>query len=221
MFIVEKKPKSISTEAYKSLRTNIQYSSFDNEYKTIVVTSSVPGEGKSTTSGNLALVLAQGESKVLLMDCDMRKPTIHKKFGISNTYGLSDLLQCKSNMNFEKISHKYNDNLTIITSGKIPPNPSEMLSSKAMSNFLDEMKGKFDYVILDTPPIHAVTDSQVLARRVDGVVLVVRANKTKKEIVSNSINSIKNINANFIGIVLNGVDNSSNKYYQYYGEDKN
>lgn len=218
MFIVEKKPKSISTEAYKSLRTNIQYSSFDDEYKTIVVTSSEPGEGKSTTSGNLALVLAQGESNVLLIDCDMRKPTIHKKFAISNTSGLSDLLQCKSKMNLEKISYKYNNNLTIITSGKIPPNPSEMLASKAMSNFLEEMKSKFDYIILDTPPIHAVTDSQILARKVDGVLLVVRANKTKKDLVNNSINSIKNIKANFIGVVLNGVDSSDNKYYQYYGE---
>lgn len=218
MFIVEKKPKSISTEAYKSLRTNIQYSSFDDEYKTIVVTSSEPGEGKSTTSGNLALVLAQGESNVLLIDCDMRKPTLHKKFAISNTSGLSDLLQCKSKMNLEKISYKYNNNLTIITSGKIPPNPSEMLASKAMSNFLEEMKSKFDYIILDTPPIHAVTDSQILARKVDGVLLVVRANKTKKDSVNNSINSIKNIKANFIGVVLNGVDSSDNKYYQYYGE---
>lgn len=218
MFIVEKKPKSISTEAYKSLRTNIQYSSFDDEYKTIVVTSSEPGEGKSTTSGNLALVLAQGESNVLLIDCDMRKPTLHKKFAISNTSGLSDLLQCKSKMNLEKISYKYNNNLTIITSGKIPPNPSEMLASKAMSNFLEEMKSKFDYIILDTPPIHAVTDSQILARKVDGVLLVVRANKTKKDSVNNSINSIKNIKANFIGVVLNGVDISDNKYYQYYGE---
>lgn len=218
MFIVEKKPKSISTEAYKSLRTNIQYSSFDDEYKTIVVTSSEPGEGKSTTSGNLALVLAQGESNVLLIDCDMRKPTLHKKFAISNTSGLSDLLQCKSKMNLEKISYKYNNNLTIITSGKIPPNPSEMLASKAMSNFLEEMKSKFDYIILDTPPIHAVTDSQILARKVDGVLLVVRANKTKKDLVNNSINSIKNIKANFIGVVLNGVDISDNKYYQYYGE---
>lgn len=218
MFIVEKKPKSISTEAYKSLRTNIQYSSFDDEYKTIVVTSSEPGEGKSTISGNLALVLAQGESNVLLIDCDMRKPTLHKKFAISNTSGLSDLLQCKSKMNLEKISYKYNNNLTIITSGKIPPNPSEMLASKAMSNFLEEMKSKFDYIILDTPPIHAVTDSQILARKVDGVLLVVRANKTKKDLVNNSINSIKNIKANFIGVVLNGVDISDNKYYQYYGE---
>lgn len=218
MFIVEKKPKSICTEAYKSLRTNIQYSSFDDEYKTIVVTSSEPGEGKSTVSGNLALVLAQGEAKVLLIDCDMRKPVLHKIFKLTNANGLSDLLHCKNKMSLESISFKYNDNLTIITSGKIPPNPSEMLASKAMENFLKEMKSKFDYIILDTPPIHAVTDSQVLSRKADGVLLVVRANKTKKDLVNNSIESIKNINAKLIGIVLNGVDNSTNKYYQYYGK---
>lgn len=218
MFIVEKKPKSICTEAYKSLRTNIQYSSFDDEYKTIVVTSSEPGEGKSTVSGNLALVLAQGEAKVLLIDCDMRKPVLHKIFKLTNANGLSDLLHCKNKMSLESISFKYNDNLTIITSGKIPPNPSEMLASKAMESFLKEMKSKFDYIILDTPPIHAVTDSQVLSRKADGVLLVVRANKTKKDLVNNSIESIKNINAKLIGIVLNGVDNSTNKYYQYYGK---
>lgn len=221
MFIVEKKPKSVSAEAYKSLRTNLQYSSFDKEYRTIVVTSSEPGEGKSTTAGNLAIVLAQGEANVLLVDCDMRKPTLHKRFKMSNTKGLSDLLVSKSNLGSEvdKIVQKYSNNLSVITAGKIPPNPSEMLGSKSMERFLEDMKGIYDYIVLDTPPVQAVTDAQILARKVDGVLLVIRANKTKKEVVNNSVNAINNINGNLIGIVLNGVDTTSQKYYHYYEEE--
>lgn len=217
MFIVDKKPKSIAAEAYRTLRTNIQYSSFDKEYKTIVVTSSEPGEGKSTTSGNLALAISQGESKVLLIDCDLRKPSLHKLFRISNNYGLSDLLLHRKTM--EDVAVKYNEGLTVVPAGKIPPNPSEMLGSKAMGIFLDEMKKHFDYIIMDTPPIGAVTDSQVLSTKVDGTILVVKAGKTKKDIVMNSINAIKKVNGNIIGTVLNGVEQKDNKYYYYYGNE--
>ncbi|MBC5624097.1 CpsD/CapB family tyrosine-protein kinase [Clostridium sp. NSJ-49] len=215
MFIVDKKPKSIAAEAYRTLRTNIQYSSFDKEYKTIVVTSSEPGEGKSTTSGNLALAISQAESKVLLIDCDLRKPSLHKLFRISNNYGLSDLLLHRKTM--EDVAVKYNEGLTVVPAGKIPPNPSEMLGSKAMGTFLDEMKKHFDYIIIDTPPIGAVTDSQVLSTKVDGTILVVKAGQTKKDVVMNSVNAIKKVNGNIIGTVLNGVENSKNKYYYYYG----
>ena len=210
MFIVEKKPKSIAAESYRTLRTNIQYSSFDKEYKTIVVTSSEPAEGKTTTAGNLAIAIAQGESKVLLIDCDMRKPSLHKRFRISNNYGLSDLLIHKKTM--EDVAVQYNQNLAIIPAGKIPPNPSEMLGSKAMTTFLEEMKNHFDYIIMDTPPIGAVTDSQVLSTKVDGTILVVKAGQTKKDVVMNSVNAIKKVNGNIIGTVLNGVEQSKNKY---------
>ena len=217
MFIVDKKPKSIAAEAYRTLRTNIQYSSFDKEYKTIAITSSDPGEGKSTTSGNLALAISQAESKVLLIDCDLRKPSLHKLFRISNNYGLSDLLLHKKTM--EDVAVKYNEGLTVVPAGKIPPNPSEMLGSKAMGTFLDEMKKHFDYIIIDTPPIGAVTDSQVLSTKVDGTILVVKAGQTKKDVVMNSVNAIKKVNGNIIGTVLNGVENSKNKYYYYYGNE--
>ena len=218
MFVVETKPKSISAEAYRSLRTNIQYSYFDTKYRTIVITSSEPGEGKSVTSGNLALALAQGDNKVLFVDCDMRKPSLHKRFKISNVHGLSDLLLHKQDM--ESTAFSYNKNLTVITSGKVPPNPSEMLGSKVMSTFLEEMKKHFDYIILDTPPLQAVTDAQILSTKADGLLLVVRAGVTKKDSVMNSVNIIKKVNWNIIGTVLNGVDNSRNKYYYYYGEEK-
>ena len=215
MFVMEKAPKSIDAEAYRSLRSNIEYSSFDDEYRAIVVTSSVPGEGKSTTSGNLALSLAQSGNKVLLVDCDMRKPSIHKKFKISNMSGTAELLLRKES--FEDVANCYNENLTIITAGKIPPNPSEMLSSRAMTAFIKEMKKEFKYIILDTPPLQAVTDAQVLSTKADGVLLVVRAGSTKREMVLNSVDLIKKVQGKVIGTVLNGVENKKNNYY-YYGE---
>ena len=216
MFIVEKQPKSIAAESYRTLRTNIQYSSFDKEYKVIMVTSSEPGEGKSTTAGNLALCLAQGDKKVILVDFDLRKPSLHKKFKVSNIIGLSDVIIGKEEL--VTAFHRYNKNLVILTSGKIPPNPSEMLSSKTMTVLLEELKNNFDYIILDTPPVQAVTDSQILSTKSDGTIIVVKAERTKKDSVENSINLLKKVNANIIGTVLNGVDNSRNKYYYYYGE---
>lgn len=215
MFVMEKAPKSIDAEAYRSLRSNIEYSSFDDEYRAIVVTSSVPGEGKSTTSGNLALSLAQSGNKVLLVDCDMRKPSIHKKFKISNISGTAELLLRKES--FEDVANCYNENLTIITAGKIPPNPSEMLSSRAMTAFIKEMKKEFKYIIIDTPPLQAVTDAQVLSTKSDGVLLVVRAGSTKRDAVLNSVDLIKKVQGKVIGTVLNGVENKKNSYY-YYGE---
>ena len=215
MFVMEKAPKSIDAEAYRSLRSNIEYSSFDDEYRVIVVTSSVPGEGKSTTSGNLAIALAQSGNSVLLVDCDMRKPSIHKKFKISNAAGTAELLLRKKL--FEEVANKYNENLTIITAGKIPPNPSEMLASRAMTAFIEEMKKEFKYIILDTPPLQAVTDAQVLSTKADGVLLVVRAGSTKREMVLNSVDSINKVHGKVIGTVLNGVENKKNNYY-YYGE---
>ena len=215
MFVMEKAPKSIDAEAYRSLRSNIEYSSFDDEYRVIVVTSSVPGEGKSTTSGNLAIALAQSGNSVLLVDCDMRKPSIHKKFKISNAAGTAELLLRKRL--FEEVANKYNENLTIITAGKIPPNPSEMLASRAMTAFIEEMKKEFKYIILDTPPLQAVTDAQVLSTKADGVLLVIRAGSTKREMVLNSVDLIKKVQGKVIGTVLNGVENKKNNYY-YYGE---
>ena len=216
MFIVEKEPKSIAAESYRTLRTNIQYSSFDEEYKIIVVTSSEPGEGKSTTAGNLALSMAQDDKKVMLIDCDLRKPSLHKKFKISNLVGLSDVMIGKTDL--VKAVHKHNKNLVLLTSGKIPPNPSEMLSSKTMGNLLETLKENFDYIILDTPPVQAVTDAQILSTKADGTILVVRAERTRRESVQNAVNLLKKVNANIIGTVLNGLDEGRNKYYYYYGD---
>ena len=217
MCVVEKQPKAIAAESYRTLRTNIQYCSFDKEYRTIVVTSSEPGEGKTITSGNLALALAQSENKVLLIDCDMRKPSMHKNFRITNTYGISDILLQKQKV--MDVAHCYNKNLSIITSGKVPPNPAEMLASKAMTAFLKEMKEHFDYIVLDTPPVQAVADAQILSTKVDGTLVVVRAGVTKKDEVQNTVNTLKKVNADIIGTVLHAVDNTRNKYQYYYGNE--
>ncbi|MEW8992895.1 CpsD/CapB family tyrosine-protein kinase [Clostridium sp.] len=216
MHIVEKEPKSIVAESYRTLRTNLQYSSFDSDYKVIVITSSNPSEGKSTIAGNLALSLSKGDKKVILVDCDLRKPTLHKRFKMSNVTGLSEIiLEKETNV---IVGQRYNENLIVITAGTIPPNPSEMLGSKYMSNLIDALRELYDYVILDTPPIQLVTDAQILSAMADGTILVVRAEETKKSSVHNAIDLLRKVNANIIGIVLNGVENKGNSYYYEDGE---
>ena len=218
MFIVEKKPKSISAEAYRTLRTNIQYSSYDKKIKKILVTSSEPAEGKSTIIGNLAVSLSQSENTVIVLDCDLRKPTMHKKFKISNEVGLTELLVGKKEL--KDVVQYRNKNLHIITSGKIPPNPAEMLASKSMKRLLEQLANEYDYVLMDTPPLNAVTDAQVLSTEADGTLIVIRSEKTKKESILTAKNLLQKVNANILGIVFNDVANSINKYYYYYGEDK-
>lgn len=217
MFIVEKKPKSIGAEAFRTLRTNIQYSSFDKEIRSIVVTSSEPGEGKSTTAGNIALSFAQANKSTIMVDCDLRKPSLHRKFKISNMIGLSDILIGKEKI--QDAVHEYNEHLDILPSGKLPPNPSEMLGSRAMEKLLGELKEKYEVIILDTAPLQAVTDAQVLSTKADGTILVIRAEKTKKESVLQAKNLLEKVNANIIGTVLNGVENTRKKYYYYYGNE--
>ncbi|MFR9239373.1 MAG: CpsD/CapB family tyrosine-protein kinase [Clostridium baratii] len=216
MFVLEKKPKSVEAESYRILRTNIMYSSFDKKIKRILVTSSEPGEGKSTTSGNLALAFAQDEKKVILIDCDLRKPSLHKKFRISNNRGLSDVIIDRDKLN--KCIQKRTEYLDILTAGKIPPNPSEMLGSQAMSSLLNELSNVYDVIILDSPPVLAVTDAQILSTKVDGTVLVVRAEKTKKDTVIAAKGVLDKVNANILGTVLNGGDKNKDNYYYYYGQ---
>ncbi|MCE5221480.1 MAG: CpsD/CapB family tyrosine-protein kinase [Clostridium sp.] len=218
-FIVEDKPKSIVAETYRTLRTNIQYSSFDKEIKTIAVTSAEMAEGKSTVAGNIALSFAQGEKKVILVDCDLRKPSVHKNFKTSNLVGVSEVLLGKAVL--EKAVQKRNDNFYFLTSGKIPPNPSEMLASSAMTTLIEKLKEEYDIIILDTAPLKAVTDAQILSRKVDGTILVVRAAKTKRDVVIEAKNLLDKVGANVIGTVLHAVENTRGKYYYYYGNEEN
>lgn len=219
--IMHRKPKSPVAEAYRTLRTNIQFASFDKDIKTIVITSSGPTEGKSTTAGNLAISMAEMGRRVLLIDCDLRRPSIHKKFQISNQTGLSNLLV--ENIKVEDAAVKFMDNLYILTSGKIPPNPAEMLSSNKMRNFIAEMKEQFDFIILDTPPVIAVTDAQILSTMADGVLLVVSSGQAEREAVERSKSLLVNVGANILGVVLNKVEINSRRgygYYYYYGNEK-
>lgn len=214
MFIVDKEPRSVISESFRILRTNLQYSSLDRKYKVIVITSSNPGEGKTTIATNLALTLAEEEKKVILIDCDLRRPCIHRIFKISNANGLSQVLLGEKNLNTAAINYK--ENLTVLTSGYIPPNPSEMLASDKMSKLLDKLREEFDYIILDTPPVLLVADSQIISTKSDGTILVVKSEKTKKVDVRDSVGLLKKVNANIIGTVLNGVKGNANKGYNYY-----
>lgn len=215
MIITETKPKSPQAERFRILRTNISFSSFDEEIQTILVTSSSPGEGKSTVASNLAVTFAQDGKTVLLIDADLRKASIHKKFNISNKYGLTEIISKK--MSFSKVVHNYYNHFHILTSGTVPPNPSEMLASKTMKNFISEAKKAYDIVIIDAPPVNAVTDPQILSTVVDGTLFVVRANKTKRDEIVNAKRLLEKVNAKILGSVLNDVKDKSGQYY-YYGE---
>ena len=216
MLVVNKLPRSLSAEAYKSLRTNIKYSSIDKQIKTIVVTSSLPGEGKSTVAGNLAYTLSQEEGKVLLIDCDLRKPTIHKKLELSNEKGLTDLLVDK--INPKEIIQEVSKNLFIITSGSRVPNPSEGVGSKAMEILLNEVSKDYKYIVIDTPPVIPVTDALLLAAKADATILVVRSRKSKEKILNQSYEELKKVKANVIGTVLTDLEKSRyDKYHEYYG----
>ena len=211
MFIVDKLPKSITAESYRSLRTNIQYSSIDKQVKTLVVTSSNAGEGKSTVAGNLAYTFFQSGKRVLIIDCDLRKPSLHRKFNVSNEVGLTDVLVGTSELN--KVMKKIDDNLYLLTTGTLPPNPAEIIGSNTMENFLDECKSNFDYIILDTPPILPVTDSKLLAIKADATVLVVRSEISKLKHVSQAFKELGKVNANVIGTILNDVEVHSERLY--------
>lgn len=215
--IVEEKPKSYVSEAYRTLRTNLQFSYFDKDLKKILITSAGPGEGKSTTAINLALTMAQAGNRVILIDCDLRKPTLHKKFKISNRFGLSNLIA--ENLKLADVIVQHNPNFFIVPSGVIPPNPSEMLASYKMKEFLESLQSIFDCIILDTPPVLPVTDAQVLSTMVDGVIITTAAEQTSKDALIKTKELLDNVNANILGVVLNKVKIRSGKkngYYYYY-----
>ena len=217
MFITSKMPKSISAEAYRSLRTSIKFSSVDKPIKTIVVTSSIPGEGKSTISGNLAITLSQSGARVLLIDCDLRKPSIHKKFRVVNDLGLTDILVDKCSL--KDVIKKIDEYLFMITAGTIPPNPSEIVGSNSMEDLIKELSLSFDYIVMDTPPVIPVTDPLLLAAKSDATIIVVRARKTKEKIIRQAYELIK-VNSNIIGSILNDSETkTNNSYYEYYAEE--
>jgi succinoglycan biosynthesis transport protein ExoP len=216
--ITLKEPRSPVSEAYRSIRTSINYSSVDKPLQTFMVTSTDPGEGKTTTLGNLAIVFAQTNKKVLVVDCDLRKPRVHTTFGCENIVGLSNLLTQEDEIPLEEVLQpSTQDNLKILTSGPILPNPSEWLGSNKMKKLLKAMTDYADIVILDTPPTMAVTDAAVLAPQTDGVVLVIRSGRTHRDALKNTIGQFRAANARILGVVLNDVDASQSAYSYRYG----
>ncbi|XCA84075.1 CpsD/CapB family tyrosine-protein kinase [Exiguobacterium mexicanum] len=210
------KPKSPISEQYRTIRTNLEFTAVDDELQTMVITSASSGEGKSTTSSNLAVVYAQQGKRVLLVDCDMRRPTAHFTFRLSNGIGLSTVLAKKTTV--EKATHSTQiENLDLIAAGPIPPNPSELLSSKMMDRVLEELKTNYDIIILDAPPMMQVADTRLLARKVDGVVLVVGCDKSDRQMVVKAKEQLTLAEAHILGVVLNKREpQGSDDYYYYY-----
>lgn len=210
------KPKSPISEAYRTLRTNIQFSSIDSKSKTLLITSSSPKEGKTTTAVNLAVSMAQEGKKTVLIDCDLRKPKIHRIFKLSNEEGgLSNILidEIKSEQGIKETEVP---NLYVLPSGMTPPNPSELLSSQKMQEFMEYLRQSFDYIVVDSPPLIVVTDAQIISKYSDACILVVAAGESDRNAVIKAKELLCNVNANLIGIVLNKIDISREKYYKYY-----
>ncbi|QCJ44770.1 CpsD/CapB family tyrosine-protein kinase [Bacillus sp. S3] len=208
--------KSPISEQYRTIRTNIQYSTVDKNVRTLMVTSSGPGEGKSTTVANLAVTFAQQGKKVLLVDADMRKPTVHYTFNQTNTFGLTSVLTKQIPLE-EAISETSVENLFVLTSGPIPPNPSELLSSKSMEQIFQTSEKLFDIILFDTPPLLAVTDAQILANRCEGTILVVYSGRTEKDQMLKAKELLDSAQSKLLGVVMNHKNMKDTNYYYYYG----
>jgi len=214
-------PKSSASESYRGIRTSILFSSAESAPQVLLISSAAPKEGKTITAANLAVVMAQANGKTIILDCDLRRPTMHRLFGISKDMGVSNLLVGGGSAK-EAIIHTRIPNLDIIPCGTIPPNPSEILGSARMLTLLNGLRKLYAHILIDSPPSTAVTDAVVLSKSVDGVVMVVRTGYTAREIVKNGMAQFGAVGAHILGAVLNGVDMRGNGYYYYqyyYGED--
>ena len=220
--ITVSKSGSANTEQFNTIRTNIEFSSADEQFKSITLTSSMASEGKSTIAANLAVSFARQGKKTLLVDSDFRRPTLNATFSIADPKGLTNFLTEKD-MPANAVIYKTTvDNLSVMPSGPVPPNPSELIGSRKMAGLIKVLEDNFDLVIYDAPPLLSVTDAQLIATRVDGTVLVVREGKTEKEALRQAVGLLNHVNAKIIGTIFNDVKGSSGSgYYGYYGkEDK-
>ncbi|RKL68047.1 capsular biosynthesis protein [Salipaludibacillus neizhouensis] len=215
--VTEYDKKSPISEQFRTLRTNIQFASVDRQLKTMMITSSSPGEGKSTTIANLGVVLAQQHNKVLLVDSDLRKPTVHFTFALPNQVGLTNVVTQQATFEDVVVATSI-PRLDVLPSGPVPPNPSELLGSRAMKEFVTQVAKNYDYILFDAPPVNAVTDPQVLSRLVDGTILVIRSGQTEEELAKKAVESLKKVDANLLGVVLNDREMENSQYYYYYGE---
>lgn len=208
-------PDSLNSEQYRVIRTNIQYGNHaGKKLQTIVITSAEMGEGKSTSAANLAIVFADSKEKVLLIDADLRKPTVFKSFGMENIQGLSLALTSKQDVK-TMIQATPINGLFVLPSGPKPPNPSELLSSLKMSELLIELKESYDYIIIDMPPLLPVTDTQIIAAQTDATILVVRESQTDKQSLIKSVRQLKHVNVNLIGVIYNGATQLKDQGYYY------
>jgi capsular exopolysaccharide synthesis family protein len=214
-------PKSPISESYRSLRTNITYASVDEKIKSMIISSPQPGEGKSTTVANLAIAFAQLRKRTLLIDADLRKPVQHNVFDQPRGPGLSEYLVGESE-NFNSLIHDTKiNNLSIVTAGALPPNPSELLGSDRMSELVDQLEKEWDMLLFDSPPIVAVTDSSMISAEIDALVMVVKAGQTERSAVDRALDTIKNVKSPLIGVILNGASQETlagkySYYYSYY-----
>lgn len=214
-FIITKEhPKSPIAEAYRTLRTNIQFSNIDKDIKSIIITSPGPGEGKSTTTVNLAVTIAQSGKKVLLIDGDLRKPKLHLYFDISSLDGLTKLLA--HDIEHNQIIQKTNiTNLYFMGCGPVPPNPSELLGSNKMKKLIDTLKEEYDIILIDTPPVSVVTDAAVLSTITDGVILVCAVGQAVIDAAKVAKDMLQKVSANILGVVLNKIPVNEGRYYKY------
>ncbi len=217
-------PKSTASESFRGIRTGILFSSADAAPQVILVSSAGPEEGKTSCAANLAVTMAQAGSNVLIIDCDMRRPRVHKLFNIGRDAGISSVLVGSSELN-DVVVNTDIANLDIIPCGPIPPNPSELLGSRKMEHLVKALRKKYTRIIIDSPPLTAVTDSVLLSKIVDGTILVIRAGETPRQVVQNGLSQLHTVNAHILGAVLNGVTTGKDSYYYYqyyyyyYGDD--
>lgn len=208
-------PKSPIAEQYRTIRTNIEFMAVDKEIKVILITSATQSEGKSTTSSNLAVAYAQQGKKVLIIDTDMRRPTVHYTFKVANGLGLSSLLTRQAELEKAILPTKV-DNLSILTAGPIPPNPAELLSSRSMENLIVQLREEYDVIILDAPPLLQVADSRITSKLTDGVVLVVGCTTSDRQRVLKAKEQLELAEAKILGVVLNRRELTDDSAYQYY-----
>lgn len=213
-------PKSTISEQYRMIRSNIMFSGIDNEIKKLVVTSAAPSAGKSTTAANIAVTYAQAGKNVLLIDGDLRKPTVQYTFETKNVFGLSNLITDQIGIE-QAVQNTQVENLSIMTSGPIPPNPSELLSSKRFKELMESFEQYFDMIIIDSPPVLAVTDAVIMSTIADGTIMVTNVETNNRVHLIKAKEVLKKSDANILGIVLNNVEKSSKDdyyYYEYYGK---
>lgn len=209
---------SIVAEQFRTIRANIKFAMRDREFKTLLITSPSVGEGKSTIASNLALIFAQAGKKVLLVDADLRKPTVHYTFNKHISKGLSCFLRNEESLP-SIIKNSGKEYLDLITCGTIPSNPNEILDSAEMDNFIKETRKLYDLIIYDAPPILSVSDAQILANKCDGTLIVISAGKTEKKTLSKVKEALDNSQAKVIGMILNNYKiEKDHYYYQYYGD---